>query len=241
MFLSFSTAMPDPAPNVELLRSLGRLARGLSALFWGLPALLILSVHAARAEWLAAWVIIPIVALNGLLLYGLGQMGAFQKQERPWHAALDRARLLALVNLGLSPFLYWSNRVPGQAFFAIGVLVLGASGLLFLFNLNVVIERLGAMLPDETLRLETRQFTAINRGLLVSLLLLAAAYLCFTELPGLPITLRVVALLLERYNFAAMIVLVLLPLAMTMALIWKTKEVILESVFGTGPPPPGGS
>ena len=33
--------MPDPAPNVELLRSLGRLVRGLSALFWGLPLALI--------------------------------------------------------------------------------------------------------------------------------------------------------------------------------------------------------
>ncbi len=27
------------APNAELLRSLGQLARGLSALFWGLPAI----------------------------------------------------------------------------------------------------------------------------------------------------------------------------------------------------------
>ena len=233
--------MPDPAPNAELLRSLGKLARGLSALFWGLPAVLILSVHAARAEWLATWILSPVVALNGLLLYGLWQMGDFQKQERPWHAALDRARLLALVNLGLSPFLYWANRVPGQAFFAIAVMILGASGLLFLFNLNVVIERLGAMLPDETLRLETRQFTAINRGLLLSLLLLAAVYLCLAELPGLPVTLHVIALLLERYNSAALIVLVLLPLAMTMALLWKTKEVILESVFGTGPPPSSGN
>ncbi len=233
--------MPDPAPNAELLRSLGKLARGLSALFWGLPAVLILSVHAARAEWLATWILIPVVALNGLLLYGLWQMGDFQKQERPWHAALDRARLLALVNLGLSPFLYWANRVPGQAFFAIAVMILGASGLLFLFNLNVVIERLGAMLPDETLRLETRQFTAINRGLLLSLLLLAAVYLCLADLPGLPVTLHVIALLLERYNSAALIVLVLLPLAMTMALLWKTKEVILESVFGTGPPPSSGN
>lgn len=226
--------MPDPVPNAELLRSLGKLARGLSALFWGLPAVLILSVHAARAEWLAAWILLPVIALNGLLLYGLWQMGAFQKQERPWLAALDRARLLALVNLGLSPFLYWSNRLPDQSFFTIAVMILGVSGLLFLFNLNVVIERLGAMLPDETLRLETKQFTAINRGLLLSLLLVAAAYGCFTQLPGLPITLRVVALLLERYNAVGLIVLIVLPLAMTMALIWKTKEVILESVFSPG-------
>ena len=33
--------MPDLAPNADLLRSLGRLARGVSALFWGLPAALI--------------------------------------------------------------------------------------------------------------------------------------------------------------------------------------------------------
>ncbi len=231
--------MPDVAPKAELLRSLGKLARGLSALFWGLPAALIVSAHAARSESLGSWIIVAVVGLNGLLLYGLWQMGAFQKQERPWHAALDRARLLGLVNLGLSPFLYWSNRVPGQLFFGVAVLILGASGLLFLFNLNVVIERLGAMLPDETLRLETKQFTAINRGLLLSLLLLAVAYYCFAELPGLPVTLRLVALLLERYSTAATIVLVLLPLAMTMALIWKTKEVILESVFGNGHPPAG--
>jgi hypothetical protein len=31
-----------------------------------------------------------------------------------------------------------------------------------------------------------------------------------------------------------LIFLVLLPLAMTMALIWKIKEVILDSVFGSG-------
>jgi hypothetical protein len=37
--------------------------------------------------------------------------------------------------------------------------------------------------------------------------------------------------ILERASFWFLILLVLLPLAMTMALIWKTKEVILEGVF----------
>lgn len=225
--------MPDTAPDPELLRSLGKLARGLSALFWGLPTALIVGVRAVKSEWSTLLELAVVLMLDGLLLYGLWQMGAFQKQERPWQIALDRAKLLGLVNLGLSPFLYWANRMPAQEFFAVAVLILGASALLFLFNLNVVIERLGAMLPDETLRLETKQFTAINRGLLLSLLLLAVSYLCFLRLPDLPVTLRVVALLLERYSLWAMVFLVLLPLAMTMALIWKTKEVILESVFGS--------
>lgn len=225
--------MPETAPNPELLRSLGKLARGLSALFWGLPTALIVGVRSVKSEWSTLIEVAVVIMLNGLLLYGLWQMSAFQKQERPWQIALDRARLLGLVNLGLSPFLYWANRMPGQEFFAVAVLILGASALLFLFNLNVVIERLGAMLPDETLRQETKQFTAINRGLLISLLLVAAAYLCFLHLPDLPVVLRVAALLLERYSLWAMVFLILLPLAMTMALIWKTKEVILESVFGS--------
>lgn len=223
--------MADPVPNPELLRALGRLARGLSALFWGLPTALIIGVRAAKAEWTGLLEVVVVCMLNGLLLFGLWQMGAFQKQERPWQGALDRAKLLGVVNLGLSPFLYWSNRMPAEEFFAVAVLILGASAVLFLFNLNIVIERLGAMLPDETLRLETKQFTAINRGLLLSLLLIAAAYFCFLHLPDLPVVLRVVALLLERYSLLAMVLLILLPLAMTMALIWKTKEVILESLF----------
>lgn len=229
---SFPNAMPDPTANAGLLRSLGRLARGLSALFWGLPALLIISVRMARAEWLAPWATVPVMALNGLLLVGLWQMSSFQKQERPWCAALDRAKLLGLVNLGLSPFLYWWNRMPDQVFFAVAVFLLALTSVVFLFNLNLVLARLGAMLPDETLRHETKQFTAFNRGLLLALLLLTLVYLGLTQLPNLPIQLRVVALLLERSSHWALIILVLLPLAMTMALIWKTKEVILDSVFG---------
>ena len=47
--------------------------------------------------------------------------------------------------------------------------------------------------------------------------------------------------LITGNTLIALILLVLLPLAMTMALIWKTKEVILESVFGATPPPASGN
>ena len=232
--------MPDPAPNAnpdiacrgELLPSLGRLARGLSALFWGMPTLLIVSVRTAKSEWLAPWGLVPVLALDGLVLAGLWQMSSFQKQERPWRAALDRAKLLALVNLGLGPFLYWWNHMPEQPFFATAVLLLALTGVLFLFNLNLVLARSGAMLPDETLRHETKQFTAINRALLLGLLLLAAAYFGFTRFPDLPVRFQFILFFLEQSHHWALIFLVLLPLAMTMALIWKTKEVILDSVFG---------
>ena len=225
--------MSDSATNPQLLRSLGQLARGLSALFWGLPAWLIVGVETAKVESLRPLGTMPVVVLSGLLLFGLWQMGEFQKQERPWRNALDRALLPALVNLGLCPFLFWFSRMPGEFFFEAAMVVLVLSALIFLFNLNLVLKQLGAMLPDETLRQETRQFTALNRWLLVAWVAFAAAS---TAAPGL---LHLHEHFGAKFIFwlahlqtTVLLFLGLAPLAITMALIWKTKEVILDAVFG---------
>ena len=146
--------------------------------------------------------------------------------------ALDRTRLIALVNFGLSPFLYFFNRIPDNAFFILVVVLLGLSGLLFLFNLNLVVARLGEMLPDETLRQETRQFTVLNRMLLVVLLALTSLYVFLARMPELPAPLSALLEHLHRVGYWSLVLLVLLPLSLTMALIWKTKEVVLENVFG---------
>jgi len=224
--------MSEPVPKAELLRSLGRLVRGLSALFWGLPIALVVCFHTARADALRSLGIVPPLVSTGLLVFGLWQLGDFQKQERVWRNALDRARILSLVNFGLSPFLYWWNQAPAQGFFFVMVLVLIVCGLLFLASLNQVLRRLGAMLPDEALRLETRQFTALNYNLLLATFILAGAYVSLGLFAHLPLWLRVAAAVLDRNSLWLLVLLVLLPLAMTMALLWKTKEVILDNVFG---------
>jgi hypothetical protein len=223
--------LSDSVPQPELLRSLGRLVRGLSALFWGLPAALIVCVGIASAGWFRSFGVLPPLAATGLLLFGLWQIGDFQKQERPWRSALDRTRLVALINCGLCPFVFWWHRIPDHPFFTLAVAVLALSGLLFLFNLNLALARLGAMLPDETLRQETRQFTGVNRGLLVAMLLLVAISLLLARLPGLPPEVVAMIQLVNQTGFWSFVLLVLLPLSLTMAMIWKTKEVILASVF----------
>jgi hypothetical protein len=228
--------MPDPASNAELMRSLGRLVRGLSALFWGLPLTLIVCFYTAKVETLRSFGIGPPLVATGLLGFGLWQLGDFQKQERVWRAALDRARMLNMMNVFLSPFLYWWNKIPANTFFFIMVLVMTFSALLFLGSLNVVLRRLGAMLPDEALRLETRQFTALNLNLLFVTFLFALLYLVLGEVHALPRWLGIIVGTLDRGFFWFVILLVLLPLAMTMALLWKTKEVILDSVFGAPRP-----
>ena len=224
--------MDQPSSNTELLRSLGHLSRGLSALFWGLPASLVICAETSRDHWFRPLGMLPALAGTGLLLYGLQQMGYFQRQERPWHRALDRARLLGLVNFGLCPFLYWQNRVPNQPFFNAAVGVLALSALLFLFNLNVVLKQLGAILPDETLRQETLLFSRLNRWLLFILLLSCAGYVVLLRQHGRNVAMDSLLVEIQSIGFWALTFFALLPLALTMALLWKAKEIILDSVFG---------
>src|SRR5205814_2228773 len=84
---------------------------------WGLRLSLIVCIHTARAEEFKTFGIAPAPVCTALLVYGLWQLGSFQQQERVWRSALDRARMLSLINFGLSPFLFWWNRVPGNFFF----------------------------------------------------------------------------------------------------------------------------
>ena len=145
---------------------------------------------------------------------------------------LDRARIFSLIDFFLSPFLYWWCRVPGNTFFVVMVMLFAFSALLFLGCLNLVLQRLGAMLPDEALRLETKQFTTLNLNLLVAIILLALVYVGLARLPTIPLWLNTIAVVMDRGGSWFLLLLFLLPLAMTMALLWKTKEVILDNVFG---------
>ncbi len=216
------------------MSALGRLVRGLSALFWGIPIALVVCLHAARNVWLQPIHMIPPLLATGLLVYGLSSMFPFQRQERVWQRALDRARAFALINCGLSPFLYFWNRLPSNYYFLAAVQAMALSGLFFLLALNPVLCRLAAMLPDETLRLEIKLFTTVNRFLLLVTLLLLFAFLALSRIQHLPRTLVDMLYLGAQFGWWGILALILLPIAITMALLWKTKEVILSGVFGPG-------
>jgi hypothetical protein len=222
-------ASGERARKPALLPSLGRLVRGLSALFWGLPAALVVCVQTARTD--SPLGMVAPLAMTGLLLYGLWLLGSFQPQERIWMAALDRARALALINLGISPFLYWWNRMPWHPLYNAMAHLMLFTGLFFLFTLNPVLQRLTAMLPDETLRVETRIFSNINRGLLIAGITFLLGYFVLQRLNHLPQFVIHFLVIWDRTREWIMLFLVLPPTAITMALLWKTKEVILNSVF----------
>lgn len=237
-----------------LMPSLGGAARGLSALFWGLPlALLACAKTALGDSWraLGSWGVpmvrqagwfglavdtfqacLPAIAALGLMQYGLGLLARFQSQERIWASALDRAMLLNGLMLALVPFAHWWSVRPTEVFFAESLLlfVFGAVG--FMLALNRVLLRLAAILPDEVLRSDTRLFSRVNASLIGLLGLLMALETVVQRRPGvLPVT--VVALLSELGESRnwLFVMLALVPLALTMTLLWKAKETILASVF----------
>ena len=107
------------------------------------------------------------------------------------------------------------------------------SSLLFLFSLNPVLWRLAAMLPDETLRLETKLFTTINRYLIALTVSLLVAYFILGRFTRLPDLASNFVNSMDRTSLWLVLFLVLVPVAITMALIWKIKEVILHSVFSS--------
>jgi hypothetical protein len=226
-------SMPDLALNPDLMPSLRRLVRGLSALQWGLPLTLLICVQSAATDWLRPLGVFPPLLATSLLYLGLLELRHFQRQERVWIQSVERTMLFALINVGLSPFVYFWNRLPHEGFFIqmVGLLVVTCT--LFLFGLNRLLQRLVAMLPDETLREDTRLFTSLNLNVITALLVLLVVYFVLSQFHTLPDYVAQWLGLLYRTRGWLLIFLILLPVAMTMTLIWKIKDVVLASVFRT--------
>ena len=114
---------------------------------------LVLCVETSNSGWLNSneiyGVLVP-AATTSLLYYGLWLMSGFQKQERVWAVSLERAKLVSLVNVGLSPFLHWHQRRPDEPLFFFMIAALAVNGVIFLLSLNLVLKRLAAMLPDNS-------------------------------------------------------------------------------------------
>jgi hypothetical protein len=226
--------------KAELLRTLGGLVRGLSTLFWGLglTGLVCLGtvyLETAQTFWRetsAALAFAPALLPSPLLWHGLRRLRSFQAQERIWQRALNRAEILAVLDAGLAPFLFWWHRFPAVPLYQACVGLLFVSSLFLLIQINWVLQRLSAMLPDETLRAETKLFTGFNTSLLLAFLAGLSAYFVLTLLPP-----SLLPVWMDRWMEAATaagvwlaLFLMLMPLAMTMALLWKIKEVIFSSL-----------
>jgi hypothetical protein len=225
------------------MRGLNSLVRGLTALFYALPVALLIIVWTATrsgatvpspvSNLLHSLGILPAFVTSALMFYGVLKLGKFQPDFVAWQKSVGRARWCGLVLIGLSPFLYWWCRMPEIVYFKVSAIALIAVSMLFLAQLNVVLRRLTAILPDQTLRAETAFMARFNHVILV---IVGAAEVFFFSLNRLSIA-AATEWLTQRHLWLLrpleiiVLLMMVMPIAITMAVMWKVKEVILESVF----------
>ena len=230
--------MKESKPHTQdLLPVLAKVARGSSVLFWGLPITLIVAIMSSMSNWTDAafplGMLLPPVAF-GMLWYGLRLFDGFQPQERVWQNSLFLAKIWGLVNLGLSPFLHWHHRAPDEIYFGTSVWLLALAFVFYLIALNKVLARLSAMLPDETLRIESQLFSKMNRTLLAMIPVGLGLMFLLPLIKNPPVLiLGILEFILNMRPWLFMAFL-LVPLSLSMSLLWKTKESIYSSVFSSG-------
>lgn len=208
-----------------------RLIRGFSALFWGLPLALLFSFKTGTGFLVSRpEAIIPIVAF-GLLSFGSHQLKSLRLTNQPSIHLVDWVNLLALVNLGLSPFLYFWNQHPTEPYFSQVVGLLLLSGLLFVYFLNRLLLHLGNRLHEEPLRSEANLFSSFNTYCLIALTIAIAVYLLTAKAPLAMTDFRMIAHPLLRMAHVVVLFFILLPLALTMTLTWRVKEALFDNLI----------
>ncbi|MFN0067520.1 MAG: hypothetical protein ACKVYV_07770 [Limisphaerales bacterium] len=224
------TAPPAP-PSVDdparLRPALGRVARGLSAVFWGLPAAFLFTARTLLADWHHLAEMIPLGLAPLVVAHGLGRLAEYQPQERIWRRTVVPAQRLMLVLAGLLPCVVLWGLLPQEPFFARATALTLALALAGVAVLAWVMRRLAAMLPDPALRGDARLFA----GLCTWLAGVFVAFFVALFFRAQPMALGEFVQFIRRAPGAAqqgvLLLICLAPVAMVMSVAWKLKELAL--------------
>ena len=242
--------MPPPL-SPDLMPSLRQLVRGLELLFWALPLTLLVCVQEIMAPAWESWGVMPLILTMGTLWFGASRLRCFQPKEQVWQSAVRITEVLALLMAGLSPFLHWIQVLPelsvsgysvGQKHIIYSTIIFCTAIIMFLLNLNHLLTRLGAILPDPILRADIKLFVMLNFVLFFPML--AAMWCCrlsnelysllYHKAPGLAEGFGN-AVGLEDFLRGVVLWIVILIIATTMTMLWKAKEAVLNGVFSLQP------
>lgn len=219
------------------------LVRGLALLFWSLPLELVIGINLAAAGWFGNFGVLAPVVPPAMMLIGLGELKKFRPEHHAWQRLLDQTRLMAMINTGLAPFLYWWRRLPTNMFFEAMLVLLAVCAFLVLARLNRVLISLAELIPGPALNTEMRKLGAMNHAAMVTVAGVIAIHGLAALLHALPRAYFEHLLDPTRPRALVLIVvLVLAPVALTMGMIWRSREAVLDAVFrgtaGTAPEQP---
>jgi hypothetical protein len=133
-----------------------------------------------------------------------------------------------------SPFLYWWRALPDSAFYTLNLFGLIFSLVVFLIALNSLSMELGRFLGDHSLLRESRLFLGLNALVLA---LPSSGAFAWATVRGFRadssenVGLEFLNLFRLHYPWRLMLfVLLFLPVSLTLANIWRVKEILLDQL-----------
>lgn len=205
--------------------------RGLSALFWGLPAALVASIHVSLdSNAMGSRFILPMGAF-ALLAFGSHQLRWVSVTGvTGWGNRVDLLRILSLGQLFLSPFLFFYARAADQWLFIGSLYVLGLNWVVFLMVLCNLIGGIVQTSPDPTLHQDYLWMKGFIGGALTLLALGWTLLFIRIFLPELGVEIPVLYLIYPQFLGTFLIISAIFPVTVLMNVLWKVKEYVFLMV-----------
>lgn len=219
----------DAAPMMTT-RDWLRVARGFSCVLWSIPLGLFLStgavdLAASRYFRLPTYIFAVILFLWGLIL-----LHRVPRISRRWNRYLRQGFMLVLLLIYFAPFIHWWSLHPQTNHFMINVFGMALATAWLLWMINRLSGEVAAALQNRILLIESRLCGWAVGTFMITPMLLYFTY-ALIEAARRNVSLYWIILDLRHFPLATFILaLLLLPLTLTIAIAWKTKEQALRAL-----------
>lgn len=238
MDTALETTTPPRLGAVDLVR----LSQGFSCVFWGLPVALLFCVQILLLDVLVADPRLRIsmrqlyfmlfLTMLATICVGTWKFCLVKVIGPRWRTRGRSSFVFAVLVLYFSPFLYWWKALPYHLYLTLNLfgLILVVIGLLISMNLLSI--ELGRFLEDRSLRKESKLFLALNALVLAVPTAGAIGWAALVSWKNQSVDsfgLGFLALFRLPYPWKLMLfVLLFLPISLTLANLWRVKEILVE-------------
>lgn len=177
----------------------------------------------------ALFTAVPFAA-TCVVLFATHLLARVEFSDTQWNVTTDRCRVFALVATGMSPFIYWWARIPEQPFFLAAMHGLILVAIVLLLGLNRLLVELAGHLNNDLELQEAKLFAGVNRWLLTNTLVVTILFFIVYRLRSLPSSIANFVGVIDQAGLFIALFLIVLPLALTMTIVWKLKEAVLEAL-----------
>ena len=232
-------AVAVPPPVGVSARDLVHVAQGLYFIFWGLLVSIVVGTQILATLWLRSFAELFLAAgvlatLVGAWRLTQARLDRLQPAElsRRWRVRTRWIFWLAMLLAYFCVLFFMWRRAVDSLYLQVNALVFVGVGICYLILLSRTVAALALGLGNDELALESRLFNASNIGLLLLPFLGALGYVAVMAVRRESDLLDEFNLLLSQLNTLTALVF-LLPLSLTLAVVWAAKDMALRRLEGS--------